>query len=90
MLTGSSVATAIEISLDDEDPADTTMRGEKLEIKSERSPSHYQTLPPTPSTSSVEGYIMRSDQAELHRFADGKGKERAVNFGMIKIEFRLY
>ncbi|KIJ25144.1 hypothetical protein M422DRAFT_273920, partial [Sphaerobolus stellatus SS14] len=76
---GSSVATAIELSSDDEDPADTCIEGEKLEIKSERSPSRYQTLPPTPSTSSVEGYVMRSDQAEPRRFANGKGKERAVN-----------
>ncbi|KIJ40214.1 hypothetical protein M422DRAFT_780850 [Sphaerobolus stellatus SS14] len=41
---GSSVAAAIEISSVDEDPADTCIEGKRLEIKSDCSPSHYQTL----------------------------------------------
>ncbi|KIJ43550.1 hypothetical protein M422DRAFT_253128 [Sphaerobolus stellatus SS14] len=64
MLTGSSVATAIEISSGDEDPADTCIKGKRLEKKSEYSPSRYQTP---------------SSQADPRRFADGKGKERASN-----------
>ncbi|KIJ35991.1 hypothetical protein M422DRAFT_261752 [Sphaerobolus stellatus SS14] len=74
---GFSIATAIEVFLDDEDGVNGWNKEDMQELKKEHSPLRYRTLPPTPSTSSVKEYAMHSDQVEPHQF--GKGKGRANN-----------
>ncbi|KIJ40708.1 hypothetical protein M422DRAFT_32145 [Sphaerobolus stellatus SS14] len=82
MLTGSSVATAIEISSDDEDPADTCIKGIFLIVKWKLLRTYHHDRKEAGDKERVQPFMLSdtpSNQADPCRFANGKGKERAVN-----------
>ncbi|KIJ26659.1 hypothetical protein M422DRAFT_272231 [Sphaerobolus stellatus SS14] len=71
---GSSIDNTIGVLTDDEDPVVISKQARTKSIKKECSPSCFANIASTPSTSSVEAYVMRSDQAEPRNFDKGKGK----------------